>query len=237
MRNHFTLDPLVPRSIPDGDDLTYLADILIDLTLPEHTMATSTLPTPTLPTSTLPTSILPISILPEPTTTSGPAPTMKRREPKVIIDLVDDGHPQPAEIWALNDDSEVGRVVSPITMRRLRGRWIRYRSGVDLDSPQALYYPSIRGFARLHARRLTGRCPEMGPRVQHRIEGFLHLDDDEFNACYNYLGDPTPEYLQLCRRLDNHHRPDSEQPSPAVPGDGHRRRAKAAQLDLRDQPS
>lgn len=177
---------------------------------------------------------MPTATIPEPITGSGPAPVVERHEPTVMIEPVDTGHPQPAEIWALSDDSELGQVVTPITMRRLRLRWIRYRTGVDLASPHSIYYPSIRGFAQRHSRRLTTRCPELGPRVQHRIEGFLQLDDEAFNACYNYLGDPTPEYLELSRRLDNHPLGHGD---PAAAGDGYRRRAKADQIDLRDQSS
>lgn len=224
MRNNITLDPVVPRSIPDGDDLVYLADVLIDLTLPLHTMAIPAMPIPTISELTVPLSLAPAA-------PPAPAAAVERDEPAVIIDQVDDGFPQPAEVWALNDDSVVGGIVSPTTMRRLRLRWIRHRTGVELTSPRAVYYPSIRGFAQRHARRLTARCPELGPRVQRRIEGFLHLDDDEFNACYNYLGDPTPEYLQLSRRLDNHPLHHSGESSPTAAGDGHRRRAKARQLE------
>ncbi len=226
MNTNLTLHPAANPWGPGVEDLTFLADVLIDLTLPEKARPTPTLTAPTMTATRLTT----------PTGTSGSSPTRERREPTVIIDLVDDGHPQPAEIWALSDDSEVGRVVSPLIMRRLRLRWIRHRTGVGLNSPQAVHYPSIRGFAQRHADRLSARCPELGPRVQHRIEGFLQLDDDDFNACYNYLGDPTPEYLRLSRRLDD--QPLDDRPSArSAPGGGHRRRAKAVQLDLRDRSS
>jgi hypothetical protein len=225
MNTNLSFHPAAGPRGPGAADLTYLADVLIDLTLPERTM-----PAPTLTAPSMATRL---------TTRTGPscsAPTRERREPTVIIDLVDDGHPQPAEMWALCDDSEVGRVVSPLIMRRLRLRWIRHRTGVSLDSPQAVHYPSIRGFAQRHASRLSTRCPELGPRVQHRIEGFLQLDDDDFNACYNYLGDPTPEYLRLSRRLDDQLL-DDRPSARSAPGGSHRRRAKAVQLDLRDRPS
>jgi hypothetical protein len=226
MNTNLSLHPATSPRGPGAEDLTYLADVLIDLTLPERTGATPTLTAPTVRATRLTTR----------TGASGSAPNGERREPTVIIDLVDDGHPQPAEMWALCDDSEVGQVVSPLIMRRLRLRWTRHRTGVELDSPRAVYYPSIRGFAQRHASRLSAPCPELGPRVQHRIEGFLQLDDDDFNACYNYLGDPTPEYLRLSRRLDD--QPLDDRPSArCAPGGGHRRRAKAVQLDLRDRPS
>jgi hypothetical protein len=141
--------------------------------------------------------------------------------------------------WRPTDDSAIGRIVSPHDVLRLRRRFRSAHDGIDIDGSKATFYQTGRGFARTAALKLVkarpvgadntdrGRDCILASAVQHRIEYFLALPDDDFLACFRFNGEITGEYLDQAARCDATHdrriEPDTAKP-------GLRRRRKSDSL-------
>ncbi len=152
--------------------------------------------------------------------------------------------------WGLDDDTSVGRIVTPDHVLAARSGFRRIAAGRPLAGSAGKLYLTTAGFATEYVTRnlrdvewepagphtssVEGRAlarVEVLNEARHRLEYFLELDDDDFSACFRFNGDITGEYLQQVERCERARAAARADDEPAeAPTAGQRRRRKARSL-------
>ncbi len=201
------------RSVPenkisDDGDLEFLGALLSDLKLPESEL-------PAL-------SVVDITVVVDDDKQPSRHPINLRRPG--VIDL-----------------SDIATIVSPYDLVRLRRTFFAESDGISMTDSANVHYPTPESFAHtaalsMVAKRRAEAAGDSGTtesslvaKVAARICYFLGLSNDDFEACYDYRLEPSPEYLVAVRRADER-LPSKTKPATTM----RRRRAKAR--SLRGQP-
>ena len=146
--------------------------------------------------------------------------------------------------WAPVDRTEVGQIITPRIVSTARRLFKMMRAGRPFIGSQGTYYQTHQRFSVDYVRRnlstlISDHVSQTDDSdtpsdssallyaAQYRLEYFIGLPDNEFDACFRFTGEITADYLLHADRSDRLYA-ERRQGAPATPA--HERRKRKAKV-------